>query len=474
VTQLHELVAPIGPRAPEGWYPVQGDWHSSGGFADDALAAGELGPGASGFAASAYGSGGYGAGDVDGPAVPDPAAEPTVERCVHELFAAQVRRGPDATALIFRGQRVSYAQLNEQANRLAHHLVHLGIGRGELVGVCLERGPEPVAAVLAVLKAGAGFVMLDPEASPDRIDAVLADAGVAVLVTRLGLASGLRAGGVTSVLVDADAVDIAARPGSDVVGRGRPADVACVLFGAGNIRRASGIVWSHRGVVGMLRGQASGLEPGEVLLHCAPVCWDSFPLELFSALLYGATCVLSPRRKTQEVAALVAEHRVSMLHVPANLLGVLAEHHPWIFDTVRQVLTRGAPAPVDGLARLLAQHPGLRLVRAYSPVERMIITSADLIGDTDTQHPVVPLGRPAPNQRVYVLDESLRPVPAGTVGELYMSAVGLAYGYLGEVGLTAARFVANPFVAGERMYRTGHLVRSRPDSEVNFLERTGQ
>jgi non-ribosomal peptide synthetase component F len=226
--------------------------------------------------------------------------------------------------------------------------------------------------------------------------------------------------------------------------------------------------------VGTLRGQAYGdLGPGEVLLHCAPVCWDGLPLELFGALLFGATCVLSPGRRPRQVAALVAQHGVSMLHLSADLLGVLADQHPWIFDTVRQVLTRGEPAPAGDLAGLLARHPGLRLVRAYSPVERMIITAADLTGATDYRHPTGPLGRPAPNQSVYVLDESLRPVPAGAIGELYTAGIGLAYGYLGQVGLTAARFVANPFAAGERMYRTGHLVRRHADGELRFLDRTG-
>jgi non-ribosomal peptide synthetase component F len=224
----------------------------------------------------------------------------------------------------------------------------------------------------------------------------------------------------------------------------------------------------------MLRGQAyADMGPGEVLLHCAPVCWDGFPLELFGALLFGATCVLSAGRRSRQVAALVAQHGVSMLHLPAGLFGVLADQHPWIFDTVRQVLTRGEPVPVGGLAGLLARHPRLRLVRAYSPVDTMIITAAGVTGETDTRRAAVPLGRPAPNQCVYVLDESLRPVPAGAVGELYTAGVGLAYGYLGQVGLTAARFVANPFAAGERMYRTGHLVRRHADGELDFLDRTG-
>jgi len=431
VTQLHELAAPIAPRAAEGWYPVQAEWSGS------------------------------------------PADHP-VEECLHELFAAQVRRAPDATALVFQGCRVSYAQLNQRANRLAHHLVQLGIGRGELVGVYLERGPEPVAAVLAALKAGAAYTMLAPDASPARIDTVLAEAGVAVVVTRLGLAAQLRAGGVTTVLLDADAAEIAARPGSDVVGRGRPADVACVMFGAGHPGRPAGVVCSHRAVVGTLAGQAYvDFGPGEVFLQCAPVCWDGFPLELFGALLFGATCVLPPGRRSRQVAELVAEHRVSMLHLPAGLLRVLAEHHPAIFDTVRQVLTRGDPAPVSDLAGLLARHPGLRLVRAYSPVESMIITADDVVGMADTRHLSVPLGRPVPNQRAYVLDDRLQPVPAGAVGELYTAGIGLAYGYLNQVGLTAARFVANPFAPGERMYRTGHLVRWRADGEYDFLDRTG-
>jgi amino acid adenylation domain-containing protein len=429
MTQLDELAAPIGPA--EEWYGVQGDWNET-------------------------------------------TAEFPADRCVHELFGEQVRRDPDATALVFHGDRVSYAQLNERANRLAHHLVHLGIGRRSLVGVYLERGPEPVAAVLAVLKAGAGYTMLDPDSPPARIDAVLAEAGVAVVVTRLGLAGRLRAGGVTHVLVDADAAGIAARSGLDVVGRGRPADVACVLFGPRQTGRPEGIVCSHQAVVGTLCGQSYvDFGPGEVVLQCAPVGWDGFPLELFGALLFGATCVLQPGQHPQprQVAALVAEQRVSVLHLPASLVTVLMDEHPAIFDTVRQVLTRGEPAPVPRLARLLAQHPRLRLVGGYAPAESMIITAGHVIGEEDTRLASIPVGRPVAHQRVYVLDDRLQPVPTGAVGELYTAGIGLAYGYLNHVGLTAARFVADPFAAGERMYRTGHLVRWRADGELDFLDR---
>jgi amino acid adenylation domain-containing protein len=431
VTQLDERPAGLaGPMAAEEWYGVQGDWNQN-------------------------------------------TAESPVDRCVHELFGEQVRRDPDATALVFHGDRVSYAQLNERANRLAHHLVHLGVGRGVLVGVYLERGPEPVAAVLAVLKAGAGYTMLDPDQPPGRVDAVLTEAGVAVVVTRLGLAARLRAGGVTHVLVDADAAGIAARPGSDVLGRGRPADVACVLFRSGQSERPKGIVCSHQAVVGTLCGQSYvDFGPGEVLLQCAPVCWDGFPLELFGALLFGATCVLQPGQLPQprQVAMLVAEQRVSMLHLPASLMQALTDRHPAVFDTVRQVLTCGAPAPMSQLAALRARYPRLRLVRGYSPAESMIITAGHVVGDGDIRRAAIPVGRPVRNKSVYVLDDRLEPVPAGAVGELY-TAGGLAYGYLNQVGLTAARFVANPFAAGERMYRTGHLVRWRADGELDFLDR---
>jgi amino acid adenylation domain-containing protein len=430
VTQLDERPAQIGTAPAEEWYGVQGDWNQN-------------------------------------------TAESPVDRCVHELFGEQVRRDPDATALVFHGEHISYAQLNERANRLAHHLIHLGVGRGVRVGVYLERGPEPVAAVLAVLKTGACYTMLDPDQPAGRVDEVLAEAGVAVVVTRLGLAARLRAGGVTCVLVDADAVGIAARPRYDVVGRGRPADVACVLFRTGQTGRPKGIVCSHQAVVGTLTGQPYvDFGPGEVLLQCAPVCWDGFPLELFGALLFGATCVLQPGQYPQpwQVAALVAEQRVSMLHLPDSLVAALVADHPRVFETVRQVLTRGAPAPVAQLAALRARYPRLRLVRGYSLAESILITAGHVVDAADARLASIPVGRPLPNKRVYVLDDRLQPVPTGVVGELY-TAGGLAYGYLNQVGLTAARFVANPFAAGERMYRTGHLVRWRADGELDFLER---
>ncbi|MFK0101863.1 amino acid adenylation domain-containing protein [Streptomyces sp. NPDC091040] len=401
-----------------------------------------------------------------------PARHPA-DRPVHRLVEEQAQARPDATALVFGEQRVAYAELEERANRLGHHLAEAGLGRGDVVGVYLERGIDLVVAVLAVLKAGGAYTMLDPEFPAERIASVLGHTGARLLITRDGLSG--RLPGVAEVVLDRDAEAIAARPahGPDPVAG--PDDAACVMFTSGSTGRPKGVVSPHRAIVGTLLGQDfAEFGPGHVWLQCAPVSWDAFALELFGPLLSGGTCVLQPGQRPEPavIAALVREHAVTTMHVSASLLNFLLDEYPAAFTGLRQVMTGGEAASVAHVMRLLRDFPRIRLVNGYSPAESMIFTVAHEITPADGSRPSIPVGRSLNGKRLWVLDDRLGLVAPGVVGELYMSGVGLAHGYVAQPGLTAERFVACPFGGpGERMYRTGDLVRWRADGTLEFLGR---
>ncbi|MFI6039957.1 amino acid adenylation domain-containing protein, partial [Streptomyces sp. NPDC051315] len=406
----------------------------------------------------------------------DTAADYPHDRCLHDLFAAQADRTPHATAVIFGDERIGYGELDARANRLAHHLIGLGVARGDLVGVLVERGPDLVTGILAALKCGAAYVPLDPDHPDDRIRSLVDEAGVRTVVTH-GRLAGRLPDGLTLVRTDAphdrDLIDHGPATAPDV--RVLADDVACVLFTSGSTGRPKGVASPHRATVRTFFGQDFvHFGPDQVYLQCAPVSWDGLTLELWPALLHGGTCVLAPGQSPEPavIAALVTAHEVTTAWLSAGLFAVMADIHPEVFRTLRQVMTGGEAPSVAHLLRVRRDFPHLRLVHGYGPVESMVFTNCHQVTADDSGRAVTPVGGPLANTQVYVLDERLQPVPAGVVGELYVSGDGLAHGYRHRPALTAERFTAHPYgPPGARMYRTGDLARWRTDGALEVAGR---
>jgi amino acid adenylation domain-containing protein len=394
---------------------------------------------------------------------------------IHRLFEKRAVQAPDAVALVFAGTRVRYAELNERANRLAHHLIGLGVRPGVWVGIRLERGPNLIAAVLAVLKAGGAYLLLDPSFPAERARDGLAQTGAAFLVTDIGRGDDLAPVGVRLVRVDAERAAIAREPADDPVGDVSPDAAACVMFTSGSQGRPKGVVSTHRAVVGSLLGQEFvKFTPDDAVLHCSPVSWDAFALEVFGPLLAGGTVVLQPGPipEPAQIASLLAVHHVTIGYLSASLLNFMLDEYPGALAGLRQLLTGGEAASKPHLCRALAEYPRLRIVNVYSPLECMMVTVWHHVRPADLDRPSVPLGRVVAGKRMYVLDRNLHVVPAGVVGELYLAGVGVAHGYLNKPGLTARRFLPDPYgPPGERMYRTGDLVRWTADGLVEFVGR---
>ncbi|WP_235926146.1 condensation domain-containing protein, partial [Actinokineospora pegani] len=371
-----------------------------------------------------------------------------------------VQRHRVGDALVSGDGRLGYAELNARANRLARHLLDQGVRRGDVVGVLIERGIDLAVAVVAVVKAGAGYAVLDPGLS----DQLVADTGLGVVVTDATLAQRVRG---------PRTVDIAQVPElseADLNLPLSPDDLACVVVASGKA-----VLTTHRTVVGSLLGQQyAAFGPDAVFLQSSPVAQNAFSLEFWGALAFGGTCVLYPGQRPEPavVRRLVSDHGVTMLHLASSLFNQFADECPEAFDGVRTVFTGGEAVSAAHVARILARHPGLSVANAYGPAESAGLTTTHAVpADVDG---AVPIGRAVVDKRVYVLDAHLRPVAPGVVGELYLGG-GLARGYAGRPGATAERFIADPLgAAGERMHRTGDLARWTADGVLDLVGRADE
>ncbi|GIG59729.1 hypothetical protein Lfu02_41010 [Longispora fulva] len=378
-------------------------------------------------------------------------------------------RTPDSTALVYERFSLTYAELDADANRLAHHLIALGLGAEDLVALALPRSPDLVVAMLAVLKAGAAYLPVDPAYPAERIAYLLDDARPALVLTTAAV--DLPARGLATVVLDAPGVldGRPAHPPTDADRRvpARPGHPAYVIYTSGSTGRPKGVLVSHVGVGSLVRTQTAVLDvdrSSRVLQFASP-SFDAAFFELALALLTGATLVLAPPERLapgEPLAQLLAEQRITHTLLPPIALTVM---DPAELTGLRTLVVGGEATPGELVARWA---PGRTMVNAYGPTETTVVAtmSGPLAGAGDP-----PIGRAVRDTEVYVLDAALRPVPDGVDGELYVSGAGLARGYLGRAALTAERFVACPARPGARMYRTGDVVRRLPDGQLHFVGR---
>ncbi|MFJ4184528.1 amino acid adenylation domain-containing protein [Kitasatospora sp. NPDC089509] len=385
---------------------------------------------------------------------------------VPELFEARAAATPEAVALVAGDTALSYAELNALANGLALRLVAAGVGTETPVAVLLERSPALVVAVLAVLKAGGTYVPLDDAQPEERLRAVLADAGARLAVTDRDHPA---LAGLTTLAVGEQTADnLGLRFSVD--------QLAYVMHTSGSTGVPKGIGITHRSIVDLaLAGAFDTGGHDRVLVH-SPTAFDASTYELWAPLLSGRRLVLAPagRLGIGELTATIGPGGVTAAWMTAGLFNVLASEAPESFAGMRELWTGGDIVSPAAVRRVLQACPGLRVVNGYGPTEATTFaTRRPMSSPEQVPAAVVPIGRPLPNSRVYVLDGALRPVPAGVRGELYLAGPGLARGYVGRPTLTAERFVACPYgEPGGRMYRTGDLVRWTTTGELEFVGRT--
>ncbi len=383
-----------------------------------------------------------------------------------ELFAARVRENPDGIALVFEDEELTYAELDARANRLAHVLIGRGAGPERVVALAVPRSMDMIVAELAVLKAGAAYLPLDPDYPAERIAFMVADARPVCVVTTRELAG--RFDGDVLLLDEVSLDDV---PATDPAAAIVPANAAYVIYTSGSTGRPKGVVVSHAGVAKLVATQSErfGVGPHSRVLQFASPSFDVAFWDLCLGLLSGGRLVIVPAERRvpgPELAEYAHAHGVDFMILPPALLAEFPED----CDLPRNsVLLAGTERVSPELVRRWAR--GRRMFNAYGPTEATTNSTLGLCDPETVPGSAVPIGVPDPGTRAYVLDAHLAPVPIGVVGELYLAGSGLARGYLGRPGLTAERFVADPFGSGERLYRTGDLVKWLPDGRLVFLGR---
>jgi amino acid adenylation domain-containing protein len=389
--------------------------------------------------------------------------------CLHELIEAQAARTPEAPAVSFEGETITYGELGRRSGILAGRLRALGVGPETLVGVCAERSLELPVALLAILRAGGAYVPLDPDYPADRLAFMLEDAAVPVLLTQARLVDRLPAHGARVVLLDG-----AAELSPEAEGPAAGLDnAAYAIFTSGSTGRPKGVVNTHRGIVNrILWMQAQyGLAPGDSVLQKTPFSFDVSVWELFWPLVTGARLVMARPGGHQDPAWLaeaIAREGITTLHFVPSMLQVFVEQDGLEkCGSLRRVMASGEALPADLAARFFARLPrGVELHNLYGPTEAAVDVTYHACRAGEER---VPIGRPVANTRILLLDRNGRTVPVAVAGELHIGGVQVARGYLRRPDLTAERFV--PAADGERLYRTGDLARRLPDGEVEYLGR---
>ncbi|MGY2402561.1 amino acid adenylation domain-containing protein, partial [Pseudomonas sp. SDO5271_S396] len=397
-----------------------------------------------------------------------------LQRCVHQWIEAQAALTPDAPALVFDQQRLNYAEVNRRANRLAHRLIEAGVGPDVLVGLAVERSVEMVVGLLAVLKAGGAYVPLDPEYPRERLAYMLDDSGVKLLLTQAHLREQLPipAGLATLVLGESTFEDYSdANPGIELDGE----NLAYVIYTSGSTGQPKGAGNRHSALTNRLcwMQEAYALDARDSVLQKTPFSFDVSVWEFFWPLMTGARLVVAApgdHRDPAKLVSLINAERITTLHfVPSMLQAFLQDARVSTCHSLQRIVCSGEALPVDAQQQVFARLPQAGLYNLYGPTEAAIdVTHWTCIEeDCDT----VPIGEPIANLRTHVLDAGLSPVPVGVAGELYLGGEGLARSYHRRPGLTAERFVACPFHAGARLYRTGDRVRQRADGVIEYLGR---
>ncbi|WP_144866034.1 non-ribosomal peptide synthetase, partial [Hyella patelloides] len=408
-------------------------------------------------------------------------------QCIHQLFETQVQRNPQAVAVICQGQQLTYGELNTQANQLARYLQTKGVTKGSLVGLCLERSLSMVIAIFAILKAGAAYLPLDISNPTARLAFILEDAQAKVLLTQESLLEKLPAQVEQTICVDLDWHLIAQQPQDNLDEAVNIADLAHIIYTSGSTGKPKGVVLTH----GNLSHYAQSLQlalditPADIYLHRGSIALIVSARQLLMPLAQGATALIVTKEETRnplEFFELIKRYGVTIVdHVPSfwrNFWGILnqqnSDRRKSLLDNQVRLVAAGGEQVTPEIYQCWREtfKSDVKLANIYGQTEGTgVVTMYQIPAQIDRRFKSLPVGNPIPNMKVYLLDRDLQPVPIGVTAEIHISGAGVAQGYLNRPELTAEKFVSNPYVPGERLYKTGDLGRYLSDGTVQFLGR---
>ncbi|OYE00557.1 non-ribosomal peptide synthetase [Nostoc sp. 'Peltigera membranacea cyanobiont' 232] len=410
------------------------------------------------------------------------------DKCIHQLFEEQVERTPDAVAVVFENQQLTYHELNTRANQLAHYLRSLGVKADVLVGICVERSLEMVVGLLGILKAGGAYVPLDPEYPQERLRFILEDAQVSVLLSQNHLVEKLPECQAQLVSLDTNWQFICQLPPENPITDVQSINLAYVIYTSGSTGKPKGVQISHKSVSNFLSAmqQRPGITEQDTLLAVTTISFDIAALEIFLPITVGACLVIARRDVTldgRELFDLLVKSKATIMQATPATWRLLLDSNYQFSDL--KILCGGEALPWDLVNQLLARSASLW--NLYGPTEATIWSSVCQLESHDS---LISIGRPIDNTQIYILDQNLQPVPVGVPGELHIGGAGLARGYLNRPELTQEKFIPNPFVGGrgaeeqrgrgeteyqssnsERLYKTGDLARYLPDGNIEYLGR---
>ncbi len=396
-------------------------------------------------------------------------------KCIHTLFEEQVEKTPNAVAVVCEKQRLTYRELNNRANQLAHYLQALGVKPEVRVGICVERSLLMVVGILAILKAGGAYVPLDPAYPSDRLAFILADVEPSILLTQTHLCELLPIHNQTVVNLDSDWEAISQYKEDNCECEVNLENLAYIIYTSGSTGTPKGTEVPHRSLIGFMFGvDYIHLDAEQIWLQHSSISWDGLTLELWPPLLYGGRCVLYPDKipTPEGLSRIITEQQVNTLFLTTALFNLMIDTMPEGLSRVKQLLFGGESVSVAHVRHALELLPETQIIHAYGPSECTVFTCCYPLPKQLAQNVhSIPIGKPIGDRKVYLLDKDLHKVPIGVSGELYVGGASVARGYLNQPTLTREKFIPNPFVKSDSLYKTGDLVRRLPNGNLEFLGR---
>jgi len=411
-------------------------------------------------------------------------------KCIHQLFEEQVKRTPDAIAVVFDNQQLTYNELNCRANQLAHYLQKLGVKPKELVGICLERSLEMIVGLLAILKVGGAYVPIDPDYPQERISFMLQDTQVKILLTCESLETSLPNHQAIVVCLDKDWQQINQASQENLNSTVSADNLAYVIYTSGSTGIPKGVIVTHQAVNRLvLNTNYIQFTPDDRVVQASNIAFDAATFEIWGALLNGAKIIIIAKSvllSPQELALSLKENQISVLFLTTALFNQLANLVPQAFSNLRCLLFGGEAVEPKWVEEVLEKGAPQRLLHVYGPTENTTFSCWYLVEKVASTATTIPIGKAIANTQIYLLDKNLQPVPIGVVGELHIAGAGLAKGYLNRPELTQEKFIPNPFEKDEvipptplnkggnepsKLYKTGDLARYLPDGNIEYVGR---
>lgn len=405
------------------------------------------------------------------------AATPA-DRTIHQLFEEQARKTPNQIAVVHREVSLTYLQVNERANQLAWQLRHEGVTANTIVGLMVERSVEAVVGILGILKAGGAYVPVDPELPSERVRYLLDNSGAHVLITQSSLLDQVDYKGK---MIDIHDPSLTKQPTTNPESGNQPDDLMYVIYTSGSTGNPKGVMMEHRSMVNYVTwfSEIAKLTADDRTILLSSYAFDLGYTNLYSSLLNGCVIHIADKdlvRIPEALLAYLGDHQISFIKGTPSLFRMMlhasSDHWRNACETLRLMVLGGESMNAEEMRSFLQTYPHVQVINHYGPTETCVGAIAGFVDPEQLADRIsVPIGKPINNNKVYVLDSEFQVVPAGVPGELFISGAGLARGYLHRPELTEERFLTNPFVEGERIYRTGDIVRLLPDRRVEFLGR---